>query len=110
VPAPVDKRIYGHFLEHINHSVEDGLFAEQCQGWGFEGEDFKTFWEPYGERGKVELVEAVFQSSKTCVRLQSNGGRAGIRQRRIFVEAGQRYDGPVWIKRSEGSPRLTLSI
>jgi hypothetical protein len=25
----IDRNIYGHFLEHINHSVEDGLFAEQ---------------------------------------------------------------------------------
>ena len=26
--ASIDQRIYGHFLEHINHSVEDGLFVE----------------------------------------------------------------------------------
>ena len=36
--SPIDKQIYGHFLEHINHSVEDGLFAEQIQGCGFERE------------------------------------------------------------------------
>lgn len=53
--APVDERIYGHFLEHINHSVEDGLFAEQIQGWGFEGEDFKSFWESFADRGKAEI-------------------------------------------------------
>ncbi len=110
VSAPVDKRIYGHFLEHINHSVEDGLFAEQIQGWGFEGDDFKTFWEPVGERGKVEIVEVEFKSSKKSVRLQAG---AGIRQRRIFVEAGQKYDGSVWVKREGGegsSPKLTLSV
>ena len=33
----IDKNIYGHFLEHINHSVVDGLFAEQVRGQGFEG-------------------------------------------------------------------------
>ena len=32
--VPIDKRIYGQFLEHINHSVEDGLFAEQIRGSG----------------------------------------------------------------------------
>src|SRR5450759_4201111 len=32
VMASIDQRISGHFLEHINHSVEDGLFAEQIQG------------------------------------------------------------------------------
>ena len=25
------ERIYGQFLEHINHSIEDGLFAEQIR-------------------------------------------------------------------------------
>ena len=25
----IDRNIYGHFLEHINHSVEDGLFADR---------------------------------------------------------------------------------
>ena len=35
-----DKKIYGQFLEHINHSVVDGLYAEQIRGQGFEGNDF----------------------------------------------------------------------
>lgn len=109
-PAPVDKRIYGHFLEHINHSVEDGLFAEQIQGWGFEGEDFKTYWQPFSERGKVEIVEVEFRNNKKSVRLQADGGRAGMRQHRIFVDSGQKYDGSIWIKRGEGSPQLTLSV
>lgn len=47
--APIDRRIYGQFLEHINHSVEDGLFAEQIRGAGFEGDDFKTYWKPSSE-------------------------------------------------------------
>ena len=50
VAAPINHRIYGHFLEHINHSVEDGLSAEQIQGWGFEGEDLK----PFGNRSATE--------------------------------------------------------
>ena len=28
----IDKNIYGHVLEHINHSVADGLYAEQVMG------------------------------------------------------------------------------
>jgi alpha-N-arabinofuranosidase len=42
VTIPIDQRIYEQFLEHIDHSVEDGLFGEQIRGSGFEGEDFKT--------------------------------------------------------------------
>src|SRR4051812_42003722 len=36
----IDERIYGHFLEEINHSTVDGLYAEQIRGMGFEGNDF----------------------------------------------------------------------
>ena len=110
VTAPVDQRIYGHFLEHINHSVVDGLFAEQIQGCGFEGEDFKTYWQPFADRGKVDLVEVEFKNNKKSVRLQSDGGRAGIRQKRIFIDAGHKYDGVVWVRRGEGSPQLTLRV
>src|SRR5450631_965235 len=54
VATPIDRQIYGHFLEHINHSVVDGLFAEQIRGGGFEGDDFKTYWQSFSDRGGVE--------------------------------------------------------
>ena len=108
--APVDERIYGHFLEHINHSVEDGLFAEQIQGWGFEGEDFKTFWEPFADRGKAEIEKTIFRGSAKSVRLDVDGGHAGIRQGRIFIDAGQSYDGSVWSKRESGASQLTFRV
>ena len=44
----IDRNIYGHFLEHINHSVEDGLFAEQVRGGGFQGTDYATYWTAIG--------------------------------------------------------------
>src|SRR5436305_5369528 len=86
----IDLKIYGQFLEHINHSVEDGLFAEQIRGAGFEGEDFKTYWEPFSDRGRVEIAEVEFQNGKKSVRLNVSGGRAGIRQGRIFLDAGSK--------------------
>jgi alpha-L-arabinofuranosidase len=69
VMGAIDKRIYGQFLEHINHSVEDGLFAEQIRGAGFEGEDFKTYWESFSDRGRVEIAEVEFQNGKKSVEL-----------------------------------------
>jgi len=110
VSTPIDKHIYGHFLEHINHSVVDGLFAEQIQGCGFEGEDFKTYWQPFSVGGNVEVADVEFQNGKKSVRIQVAGGRAGIRQGRVFVDAGQRYDGSVWVKREEGAPQLMLRV
>src|SRR4051812_5051023 len=67
--SPIDQRIYGQFLEHINHSVEDGLFAEQIRGAGFEGDDFKTYWEPVTDEGRVELASLDFQNGTKSVRL-----------------------------------------
>lgn len=110
VTAPIDQRIYGQFLEHINHSVEDGLFAEQIRGAGFEGDDFKTYWEPFTEHGQVELVSVDCQNGKKSVRLSAGPAGARIRQGRIFVEAGAKYDGSLWALREKGSPELTLRI
>src|SRR5689334_18404495 len=76
VMASIDQRIYGHFLEHINHSVEDGLFAEQIQGCSFEGEDFKTYWESFADRGSVGIADVEFHNGKKSVRLHVEGGRA----------------------------------
>ncbi len=90
VMASIDERIYGHFLEHINHSVVDGLFAEQIRGCGFEGEDFKTYWESFSDRGSVEIADVEFQNGKKSVRLHVEGGRAGIRQGRLYVDCGVR--------------------
>jgi len=106
----IDKRIYGHFLEHINHSVVDGLYAEQIRGCGFEGKDFETYWKSFSERGGVENADVQFRNGKKSVRLKSEGGRAGIRQGRVYVAAGQKYDGSLWIRREAGSPRLTLRV
>src|SRR5512141_2924815 len=83
VMASIDERIYGHFLEHINHAVVDGLFAEQIRGCGFEGEDFKTYWESFSDRGSVESADVEFQNGTKSVRLHVAGGRVGIRQGRL---------------------------
>jgi alpha-L-arabinofuranosidase len=110
VSIPIDQRIYGQFLEHINHSVVDGLFAEQIQGCGFEGKDFETYWQAFSEGGRVEVADVPFQNGEKSVRLHAGGGRTGIRQGRLFVDAGQKYDGSVWLKREDGSPQLTLRV
>src|SRR5215472_5526583 len=110
VTTPVDERIYGQFLEHINHSVEDGLFAEQIRGAGFEGEDFKTYWESSSQRGAVEIADVEFKNGSKSVRLRVNGGRAAVRQDRIFLDAGVKYGGSLWYRRETGSPRLNLFV
>ena len=110
VTTPINERVYGQFLEHINHSVEDGLFAEQIRGAGFEGDDFKTYWEPFSDRGEVEIANVEFQNGTKSVRLRVEGGHAAIRQGRLFLDAGVKYEGSLWLKREKGSPHLTLLV
>ena len=69
----IDPKIYGQFLEHINHSVEDGLFAEQIRGAGFEGRDFETYWNAFGPPDAVHVVETPFERGTKSVRIA--GGR-----------------------------------
>src|SRR4249919_3145255 len=65
----IDPKIYGQFLEHINHSVEDGLFAEQIRGAGFEGRDFETYWAPFGAPDAVRVVDTAFERGTKSVRI-----------------------------------------
>jgi alpha-N-arabinofuranosidase len=108
--TPIDTRIYGQFLEHIDHSVEDGLFAEQIRGAGFEGEDFKTYWRSSSDRGEVEIAQVDFQNGKKSVRLSVQGGHAAIWQERIFLDADVNYEGSLWLKRGNGTPDLDVVI
>ena len=108
VMAKVNEGIYGQFLEHINHSVVDGLFAEQIQGRGFEGNDFVTYWKPFGEHGSATIADVKFESGEKSVRLEVDHGTAGIRQGRVYVEQGRQYDGSVWIKPENGVLQLTF--
>jgi alpha-N-arabinofuranosidase len=106
----IDPKIYGQFLEHINHSVVDGLFAEQIRGAGFEGRDFETFWTVFGPPDAVRVVETPFEHGTNSVRITAGGQRSGIRQGRVFLESGRRYDGSVWIKIEAGAPRMSLRV
>jgi alpha-L-fucosidase 2 len=106
----IDRNIYGQFLEHINHSVEDGLFAEQIQGAGFEGRDFETHWTAFGAPDAVRIVDAKFERGTKSVRIVAGSQASGIRQRRVYLESGRSYDGSLWIKVESGSPRLSLRV
>jgi alpha-N-arabinofuranosidase len=106
VMGKVQEAIYGQFLEHINHSVVDGLFAEQIQGRGFEGKDFETYWKPFGEQGSAIIADVKFKNGEKSLRLQADHGTAGIRQERIYLQQGQEYNGSVWIKPESGTLQL----
>jgi hypothetical protein len=74
VSTPIDERIYGQFLEHINHSVEGGLFAEQIRGAGFEGADFEVPDFIRGAWGRGSRVHGVLEREEE--RATAGGRRA----------------------------------
>ena len=107
----IDEAIYGQFLEHINHSDEDGLFAEQIRGRGFEGKDFETYWKPFGEQGTASIATDVrFLNGEKSLRLQANHGTAGIRQDRVYFQQGWEYNGSVWIKPENGTLQVAFRV
>jgi alpha-N-arabinofuranosidase len=106
----INEEVYGHFLEHINHSVVDGLYAEQIRGQGFEGADFEMYWEIIDNAGEVSVENVPFKSGEKSLRLNGEGGSAGIKQDRIYLQAGIGYDGSVWVKPESGSPKVKISI
>jgi alpha-L-arabinofuranosidase len=106
----VNEGIYGHFLEHINHSVVDGLYAEQIRGQGFEGNDFETYWEIGGTGGEVSVEYVKFENGGKSVRLNAAGGVAAIRQDRIYVREGLEYNGSLWIKPESGQANAIFKV
>ena len=111
VAGTIDERIYGHFLEEINHSVVDGLHAEQIRGMGFEGDDYNNYWKAFSQGGcKAEHVPVKFEQGERSVRFTGVGCSAGIRQGRIYLQNGKAYDGSAWIKPEEGSLAISLRV
>src|SRR5579871_1941926 len=108
--SAIDPHIYGQFLEHINHAVVDGLYAEQVRGAGFEGTDFTTYWTTFGSPGAVTIADVPFERGVKSLRIAADRQPAGVRQDRVFLESGRDYDGSVWIKPESGAPRAVLRI
>jgi alpha-N-arabinofuranosidase len=71
---------------------------------GFEGKDFADYWTPFGTSGEATLVATAFERGEHSVRLAARAGTAGIRQGRVYVEAGQKYDGSLWLHPERGTP------
>ncbi len=110
VMGNIEEAIYGQFLEHINHSVVDGLFAEQIRGRGFEAEDFETYWESFADEGSVRIADVKFENGEKSILLEVNNGTAGIRQDRIYVQCGYDYNGFVWLKSEQGSVQVSFLV
>ena len=105
----VNENLYGHFLEHINHSVVDGLYAEKIRGQGFEDKDFETYWKVNGTDKQISKSNIPFKTGEVSV-LFSDKAKASLVQDRIFLKKGKQYNGSFWAKTLSNKATIYLRI
>jgi alpha-L-arabinofuranosidase len=121
--APIEKYIYGQFIEHLGKCIYGGIWAEMLEDRKFyypvtyefnpwaTGEDEYwesgefTFlnaspWEVIGTQNTVEMdsLHPFCGEHSVKVNIPGNGSAAGIKQARLAVEANRKYTGFVVVK------------
>jgi len=121
--APIEKYIYGQFIEHLGKCIYGGIWAEMLEDRKFyypvtyefnpwaTGEDEYwesgefTFlngspWEFVGTENTVEMDtrNAYCGEHSVKIKVPGNGAEAGIKQARLAVEANKKYTGYIVIK------------
>jgi alpha-L-arabinofuranosidase len=112
VGAPINKFIYGQFIEHMGRCIYGGIWAEML-------EDRKFFdpvggkqspWRPVGG----DVVSMVRQNSfvgEHTPRVALNGaGPAGIVQGELGLIAGREYVGRIWLAGSGEAGPVQVSL
>ena len=108
--GPIDRGVYGQFLEHINHSVVDGLYAEQIRGAGFEGPDFR-YWTTVGSPGAVGIADVPFERGARACGSPPPATRPPASARRVSTSnPGSNTTARSRIRIASGAPRLALRV
>lgn len=102
VNGRIDERVYGHFLEHIFHSVNGGLWGEMVWDRSFEDPPVADpgvagGWQPFG-RGRFERSGERPLNSGRCQRVVAGRGECGVRQSPLCVERGRIYRGSLYVR------------
>ena len=105
----IDEKVYGHFLEHIYHSCNGGLWGEIIWNRSFEEKQSKEmghaealrnpfrYWRLYGSGSLVSDSEKPFNSDVSA-RLSCAGDEAGLEQSSLYVHQDETYCGSVWVR------------
>ena len=108
----IDKRVYGHFLEHIYHSCNGGLWGDLVWNRSFEynAADGSTLhnWTAYGP-GKVTLTTDHPQNSRHCRQIVAGAGETGLQQTPFCIRKGETYHGSLWA-RGEAAEGLVVRL
>ena len=133
--APVEKYIYGQFIEHLGNCIYGGIWAEMLEDrkfyypitWEFNpwatdedkfwGSGVYTYlngspWEVIGTQKTVEMDAGnpFCGEHSVMINVPGNGSSGGIRQARLAVEAGKKYVGYAVLKGSSNVLPLTIRL
>ncbi len=98
VVCEIDEKVYGHFLEHIYHSVNGGLWGELVWNRSLEGWSLgvPSHWTEYGTGSFSSSTAAL--NGDYCLRINNNDGtETGIEQTPFNVTP-QQYSGSIWAR------------
>jgi alpha-L-arabinofuranosidase len=108
----IDEKTYGHFLEHIYHSVNGGLWGELVWNRSFEqySGGIGTHWTSYGN-GTFSVISTDPKLNSTYYqRIVSTGTETGIQQTPFFIENGQTYYGSLWARCNAAPASLVVRL
>jgi len=132
---PIEKYIYGQFIEHLGSCIYGGLWAEMLEDrkfyypvtpdfspWGISSDEywkageFKHLkgspWEVIGGAKTVlmDKRQPFTGTQSVVVQVPGGGSEAGIRQARLAVIANKKYTGHIVLSGSEGVLPITIQI
>lgn len=109
VTGQIDEKIYGHFLEHIYHSCNGGLWGDLIWNRSFEeaqskprqaGDDERSpfrHWRIYGPGSSVSDRDKPL-NSEVSAHLHALNGETGLEQTPIRIIKGETYRGSIWAR------------
>jgi alpha-N-arabinofuranosidase len=132
---PIEKYIYGQFIEHLGNCIYGGLWAEMLEDrkffypvtpdfspWGTSSDEYWKAGEfkylkgsPWEVMGAAESVRMDIQhpftgTQSVTIQVPGNGSEAGIRQARLAVVADKKYTGHIVFSGSEGILPITIQL
>lgn len=133
--APIEKYIYGQFIEHLGKCINGGLWAEMLEDrkfyypikyefnpWAQDSDKFWSTgpytylngspWEVIGTASSVKMDKQNPYAGEQSVKiiLPGNGSEAGIKQARLAVIGGKKYTGYVILNGQAGAAPVTIRL
>lgn len=134
--APIEKYIYGQFIEHLGKCIYGGIWAEMLMDrkfyypitddynpWETASEKFwgdgselnypflaRSPWEVIGKDGSVRMIKQNAYVGDHTPTIEVYYEKTGIRQNGLSVEKGKRYTGRIVLAGSSSLLPITIQL